>query len=145
MKTLQDATQEINLKLGSSLDNIISDGKIQRPEKQTDIWYACNESVYKGNVQYTIIYGNWKIGDEQFIWHSFDKSEFKDKNFLKAYVEKNREFNAKMDLDKQKKWKACAEKWKPIFSSSVSKSHEYLEYKNIKTLYTARVNKTVRY
>lgn len=131
MSILDKLESEINYKYSEKLTKpIIFDGSCIRMDH---IWVYAHEWEYKGNILQSISYGSWKIGDNNLL-KSWDQELEKDKNFLKNYKNKTLEIKSKIDLDVQKKQKACKEKWTELISKFKDcKEHDYLKFKNVES------------
>ena len=129
MIILQTLQAEINQKYGEELQKeIIFDGSCIR---QDHIWIYAHQWEYKSKIYQNIVYGSWKAGDSNII-KSWDKSQEKDKNFVKAYKKKTSDAKTKIDYDRKKKQQKCREKWTKVWEMcEPCTTHEYLEYKNV--------------
>lgn len=133
MDIISRLQEEVAKKYDDTINkDIIFDSSCIRWGKDGHGWLYANEWDYKGNTYQEISYGSWRSGDKGSI-KSWDKSLYKDKKFNKAYKTKTREARAKVELDTQKKQKACREKWLPVYKKSKQcTSHDYLEFKGVK-------------
>ena len=120
-------------KIGVQPDEVVFDGKIHRFGKKDSAWYVGHQWVYKNYPYQKIIFGDFKAGEQEHIWTSYDKSLEKEKDFSKTYIKQAEDNAVKLDMEKQRMHKACAEKWKPIYDkASKDLDHEYLKFKGVK-------------
>lgn len=131
--------------LMENIHNIKTDGSINRLDstKQGDsaIWVCVHEWEYKGNFYQKAIFGNWREG-QQYTVTSYDKRESQSKEFYQQEKKKQIETQAKLDKEKQEKFKECREKWTPFYFALPPKSdtHEYLKNKKINSNFHARID-----
>lgn len=127
-------------KIGVQPDEVIFDGRIHRFGKKDSAWYVGHQWVYKNYPYQKLIFGDFKAGEAEHIWTSYDKSLEKEKEFSKTYIKQAEDNVVKLDLEKQRAHKECAEKWKPIYDkASKNCDHEYLKYKGVKN-FSARLD-----
>lgn len=146
MNFLEKLHSEISSKIGPRfpLPEIPFNGSNVRfdIEKKDDKagWVYVNAWEFKGNEQFTAVFGSWRAG-VKFKVTSYDPHNV-DKSFLKAEKKKIEETQEKIKLDEQEKYKQCKLKWSPFFQSLPQNFpvHEYLQYKKISSNYLARID-----
>lgn len=127
-------------KIGVQPEEIIFDGKIHRFGTKESSWYVGHQWVYKQYPYQKVIFGDFKDGETQHIWTSYDKSLEKEKEFSKTYIKQSEDNTVKLELEKQRVQKECIEKWKPIYDKAAREiDHEYLNHKGVNN-YSARVD-----
>ncbi len=127
-------------KIAVNPTEVIFDGKIHRFGKKDSAWYVGHQWVYKNYPYQKVIFGDFKNGEGEHIWTSYDKTLEKEKEFSKTYQKQSEENTEKLRLEKERMHISCADKWKPIYSSAKSGlDHDYLNYKGVKN-YSAKVD-----
>lgn len=135
---IEKALQEINTRYSERITELKDTGKIERSGDKDHVWYIVRTWQYKSNEYQQVIYGSWRASDQHTINSWDDKTE--DKGFKKAYQNQVREASVALELEKQKKHKACREKWLPIYEKSKSEIHAYLKHKNITSAFNSKVD-----
>lgn len=128
------------------IQNLKCDGSVNRFDstKKDDkaIWVCVHENYYKGNNYFNAVFGNWRQG-VQFSVSSYEKSNpvTKSKEFVQNQKETARLTQERLEKEKQEKFKACRDKWTPIYYGlpQNSPTHDYLRAKKISSNFHARV------
>lgn len=129
-------------KIGVQPEDVIFDGKIHRFGTKDSAWYVGHQWIYKDHPYKKLIFGDFKAGETEHTWTSYDKTLEKEKDFSKTYQKQSEENTAKLKMEKQRMQKLCAEKWKPVYDKAdreYAHLHPYLNYKGVKN-YSARVD-----
>ena len=135
---IEKALQEINTRYAERITELKQTGKIERAGDKDHVWYIVRSWQYKSNDYQQVIYGSWRASDQHTINSWDDKTE--DKGFKKAYQNQVREASVSLELEKQKKHKACREKWLPIYTKAKPEIHAYLKHKNITSAFNSRID-----
>lgn len=135
---IEKALQEINTRYAERITELKQTGKIERAGDKDHVWYIVRSWQYKSNDYQQVIYGSWRASDQHTINSWDDKTE--DKGFKKAYQNQVREASVALELEKQKKHKACREKWLPIYTKAKPEIHAYLKHKNITSAFNSRID-----
>lgn len=127
-------------KIGVQPAEVIFDGKIKRFGNKDSAWYVGHQWVYKNYPYQKLIFGDFKNGEAEHIWTSYDKALEKEREFSKTYKKQSEDNSAKLALEKERMHKACADKWKPVYEKAHQNAHHaYIDYKGVKN-YSARVD-----
>lgn len=131
----------ISSKIGVEPAEVIFDGKIHRFGNKDSAWYVGHQWVFKTYPYQKIIFGDFKNGELEYTWTSYDKKMEIEKEFSRAYVKQSEENTEKLRLEKERMHRDCAEKWGPIYSKADRDLvHDYLEYKGVQN-FSTRVDK----
>jgi len=128
------------------IETVKADGTVNRFDStkinDNAIWVCVHQWEYKGNIFYKAIYGSWRAG-VQYEITSYSKKESQNKEFYKHEKQKYKETQKRLETEKLEKYKACKDKWEPIYHGLYVNSplHDYLKDKKINSNFHARVTK----
>lgn len=142
-ETVAKLQAEAQNRYGESIPgDIPADNRINRyGQKKKDFWCVGYVWDFKGKDYCMFKFGHWKFPDGTNIVKSFEKTELKNKAFLRDYTRKMEEINSALDKEREENFEACVKKWKPIFSGADKEQlHDYLIEKDIESPFVSRVD-----
>jgi putative DNA primase/helicase len=118
------------------------DGNIHRyGSKKKDFWCVGHVWPFKGKDYAVIKYGHWKYQDGTQVIKSFEKTELKNKSFLKEYTKVMEDLANKHEQERKDNFESCVAKYKPIWKSADPESlHNYLIEKGIDSPFGSRID-----
>lgn len=126
---LQDFSSEFN----ETPPPINFEKEIMRWGKNNHLWAIAHRWEFRGDWYGVLHCGTWKdpLANKEF--KSWDEYQQTSKHFNLRAKEELELLKVRLEDEKQKKHKACAEKWQPIYEQAKQppKNHWYLEKKRI--------------
>lgn len=120
------------------------DDEIHRFGKKKEFWVVGRQWNYKSNQYWQVKYGNFKqaVSDKDYRTFSSWEGNQLTKNESISIRKQTETINAKIELQKQEKYKTARDIWGPIFRSlpPESEKHPYIIHKGLDSNFSARIS-----